>query len=81
MIDEITKRLAHKVWEIFEKEEIPNHSESNYSAAEGIVKRIINGTYQIDEFRNLLSAEDYENLKRLTNDHQTRYASDSSCAE
>ena len=81
MIDEITKRLAHKVWEIFEKEEIPNHSDSNYAAADGIIKRIINGTYKIDEFRNLLSAEDYEYLERATNDHKTRYAESGSDTE
>ena len=69
MIDEITKRLAHRVWEIFEKEEIPNNSEGNYQAAEGIIKRIINGTYQIDEFRNLLNAEDYEYVKGKASDY------------
>ena len=72
MIDEITKRLAHKVWEIFEKEEIPNTETGNYQAAEGIIKRIINGSYNIDEFRNLLNAEDYEYIKRVALEYTTR---------
>jgi hypothetical protein len=76
LIDEITKRLAHKVWEIFEKEEIPNNAEGNYGAANGIITRILNGSYSIDEFRNLLSAEDYEYLKRLTIEHLARLEED-----
>ena len=63
MIDDCIKRLAHKVWEIFEREEIQNNAEGNYQAAQGIIQRIINGSYKIDEFRNLLNAEDYEFLK------------------
>ena len=70
--DDCIKRLAHKVWEIFEKEEIPNTETGNYQAAEGIIKRIINGSYNIDEFRNLLNAEDYEHIKRITLEHSAR---------
>ena len=68
-IANVTIRLAHKVWEIFEKEEIPNTASGNYQAAEGIIKRIINGSYNIDEFRNLLNAEDYEYVKRKASDY------------
>ena len=76
MIDEITKRLAHKVWEIFEKEEIPNNAEGNYGAAKGIITRILNGSYSIDEFRNLLSEVDYQFLKRTTIEHLARLEED-----
>jgi hypothetical protein len=80
-VNDVTKRMAHKVWEIFEKEEIPNTESGNYQAAEGIIKRIINGSYNIDEFRNLLNAEDYEYIRRVKDDYKTRYAEDSSCIE
>ena len=77
MIDDCIKRLAHKVWEIFEREEIQNNAEGNYQAAQGIIQRIINGSYKIDEFRNLLNAEDYEYIQRVTNENLARLKEDS----
>ena len=79
MIDDITKRLAHKVWEIFEKEEIPNTPDGNYQAAEGIVRRILNGSYKADEFINFLSEADYEYLKRIASEAAARSETDSDC--
>jgi len=77
VIDDCIKRLAHKVWEIFEREEIQNNAEGNYQAAQGIIQRIINGSYKIDEFRNLLNAEDYEYIQRVTNENLARLKEDS----
>jgi hypothetical protein len=68
MIDEITKRLAHKIWEIFDKDEIQNNELSNYRCAEGIMRRLLNDSYKLDEFRNFFSTEDYEAVRKLIED-------------
>ena len=65
MIDEIIKRLSHKIWELFDKSESPiqNNTEGNWSAAENIIRRVINGTYALDEFRSFFTEEDARWLK------------------
>jgi len=62
---DITKRLAHTVWETFEKAEITNDSEGNYRVAEDIVTRIIGGIYAADEWASFLSPEDMRALLAL----------------
>lgn len=54
----ITKRLAHKIWQVFEQAEIQNDRDGNWRVAESIIKRIINKTYAADEWANFLSVED-----------------------
>lgn len=54
----ITKRLAHRIWQVFEQAEIQNDRDGNWRVAESIIKRIIDKTYTADEWANFLSAED-----------------------
>jgi len=63
MISEITKRLARRIWQTFEDKGMPNTSEGNYLAAKGTIRRILNGTYTIDEWRTFFNAEDANYLK------------------
>jgi hypothetical protein len=80
MIDDITNRLAHRIWETFEKEGIQNDSEGNHRAASGIIVRILNGSYKLDEWRNFLSSGDYDTLKRTVESNErddlARYEAD-----
>lgn len=65
---EITERLANAVWRTFEKDEIQNDADGNYRTAEDIMRRLLNGSYKLDEFRNFFNAEDYEAVKGLIED-------------
>jgi hypothetical protein len=67
----ITRRLAHKVWSVFDKVEIPNDRDGNWRVAEGIVKRIIDKTYAADEWTNFLSVEDMRALLILREEADT----------
>lgn len=62
---DITERLAHTIWETFEKAEITNDAEGNYRVAEDIVTRIIEGIYAAEEWTNFLSIEDMRALLAL----------------
>ena len=64
MICDIVRRLAYKIWQVFEKEEIPNDAEGNWSVAEDIIRRIIDGRYQLEEFESMLQSEDVEMLRK-----------------
>ena len=63
--EDITERLAYKVWDTFDKAEIPNDKDGNYRVADGIVKRIIDRTYIAEEWTNFLSIEDMRALLAL----------------
>jgi hypothetical protein len=58
----ITKRLAHTIWETFEKAGITNDAEGNYRVADSIIKRIIDRTYAAEEWAHFLSVEDMRTL-------------------
>ena len=62
---DITKRLAHTVWCVFEKAEITNDPEGNYRVADSIVQRIINRTYTPDEWSNFIPEDDMRVLLEL----------------
>jgi len=66
---DITKRLAEKMYLLFEKEELHNTPEGNWYAAENIIKRIINGSYKLAEFSKFFNAEDAEYIKRRINEN------------
>jgi hypothetical protein len=65
---DITKRLAEKMYLLFEKEELHNTPEGNWSAAETTIERIVNGTYQLSEYSKFFNAEDAEYIKRKVED-------------
>jgi hypothetical protein len=67
-VEGITNRLAHRIWETFEKEGIQNDAEGNHRAASGIIVRILNGSYSIDEWRNFLSPEDQSYITKKRDD-------------
>ena len=74
-MEDVTRRLAHKIWELFEKEELQNTSEGNWNAAKVIVDRILNGTYKVEEFRKMLG-DDYEHVKRVADENTSRFKED-----
>lgn len=67
----ITKRLAHTIWEKFEKAGITNDAEGNYRVAESIITRIIESIYAADEWTNFLSVEDMRTLLALREEADT----------
>ena len=66
MIDKsLIERLAYRIWTIFDKEEIINTPESNYLAAENIIKRILADTDKLEDFKTFFNSEDYERIEKI----------------
>lgn len=72
----LVERLANRIWQIFEAEGWPSDSDGNWNAAIGIVERIMNGAYKIEEFRSFFSSEDYDDLSRRARENLARLSED-----
>jgi hypothetical protein len=56
--EDITRRFAHRAWEEFEKAGLQDDPENNYRVADSIIKRIIDGSYNADEWKTFIPPDD-----------------------
>ena len=71
-MDGLVKRLAEKIYRIFEDASIENTSEGNWRVAQGIIRRIVNNEYKAEEFKSFFSDDDYRIINAIQSESSPR---------
>ena len=71
-VDGLVKRLAEKMYRIFEDASIENTSEGNWRVAQGIIRRIVNNEYKAEEFKSFFSDDDYRIINAIQSESSPR---------